>query len=228
MAALIFILAIAFLLVVLPQLWIHRVMEQHAIERTDIPGTGAEFARHVLDELKLHHVKVEQTELGNHYDPDTKAVRLESRLMNGRSLSAVVIAAHEIGHAMQDAMGLPSFHRRLQLAKAGQIIGWIASAFLWAAPLLMLIGKTPAALILNLIGFAGMGLLSITMQITTLPVEFDASFKRALPLLEHGQFIHQRDMPAARNLLRAAAYTYVAGLLRTLVTIPGMGRMPRF
>jgi uncharacterized protein len=226
--ALIIVLAIAFLLVLLPQLWIYRVMERHAAERADIPGTGAEFARHALDALKLDHVKVEQTELGNHYDPDAKAVRLESRLMNGRSLSAVVIAAHEVGHAVQDAIGLPSFRRRLQLAKAGLIFGWIASAFLWAAPLLFMIGKTPAGLILNLIGFVGIGLFSVAIQITTLPVEFDASFKRALPLLEHGQYIDQRDLPAARNLLRAAAYTYVAGLLRTLITIPGMGRMPRF
>ncbi len=227
MAALLFVLAIAFLLVVLPQMWIYRVMERHAADRSDINGTGAEFARHVLDQLKLPHVKVESTEMGSHYDPDAKAVRLEPRFFNGRSLSAVVIAAHEVGHAMQDAMDLPSFRRRTQLAKTGQMFSWFASAFIWAAPLLMIIGKGPAALIFNLIGFIGMGVMSFATQITTLPVEFDASFKRALPLLEKGKFIEAHDMPAARNLLRAAAYTYVAGVLRTLVSIPGVGRLPR-
>lgn len=227
MLPLILILTVAFLLVVLPQWWIHRVLEQHAIERSDLPGTGGEFARHVLDELKLNHVKVEATELGNHYDPDARAVRLEPRLLNGRSLSAVVIAAHEVGHAMQHAIGLPMFERRLKLARTAQKIGWFAAAFAWASPLLMIIGKTPAALLFNIVGFAGMMLLSVATQITTLPVEFDASFNRALPLLKKGKFLAEGDMPAARNLLKAAAYTYVAGLLRTLVSIPGIGRLPR-
>ncbi len=227
MVALILILAAAFLLVVLPQLWIHRVMERHAVERSDLPGTGGEFARHVLDEMKLGHVKVESTELGNHYDPDAKAVRLEPRLLNGRSLSAVVIAAHEVGHAMQHAMGLPMFERRMKLARTAQMFGWFGTAFVWAAPLLMILGKTPAAMLINLVGFVGMTLMSVVTQITTLPVEFDASFKRALPLLKQGKFLGDRDLPAAENLLKAAAYTYVAGLLRTLVAIPGIGRLPR-
>lgn len=227
MIALIVILAAAVLLVALPQLWIHRVMEKHVVERADIPGTGAEFARHILDELQLHHVKVESTELGSHYDPDARAVRLEPRLLNSRSLSAVVIAAHEVGHAMQHAINLPIFERRQRLARMAQKFGWFASAFLWAAPLLMIIGKTPVAMLVNLAGFVGITLLSVATQITTLPVEFDASFKRALPLLKKGHFIADRDMPAARSLLKAAAYTYVAGLLRTLISIPGIGRLPR-
>ena len=227
MLLLIVILVIAFLLVVLPQMWIHRVMERHAVERSDIQGTGAEFARHALDLLKLGHVKVEATELGSHYDPDAKAVRLEPRLYNGRSLAAVVVAAHEVGHAMQDAMDLPSFRNRTRLAKTAQMFSWFAQAFMWAAPLLVIIGKSPAALLINVVGFVGMGLMSFAIQVTTLPVELDASFKRALPLLERGRFIDPRDMPAATSLLKAAAYTYVAGLLRTLVALPGMGRVPR-
>jgi uncharacterized protein len=224
---LILVLAVAFLLVVLPQIWIFRVMDRHAVDRPDLPGTGGEFARHVLDEMKLHHVKVEATELGNHYDPDAKAVRLEPRFLNGKSLSGVVIAAHEVGHAMQHAMQLPMFERRLRVARQAQFFNMIAAGFLFAAPLLMLIGKTPAALIINVVGIVGSMLLSIATQLVTLPVEFDASFKRAMPLLKQGQFIADDDMPAARQLLRAAAYTYVAGLLRTLISIPGIGRFPR-
>ena len=154
-------------------------------------------------------------------------MRLEPRFFNGRSLSGITVAAHEVGHAMQDAMGLPIFQRRVKLAKSSQTFSWIAQAFLWAAPLLFVIGKGPAALVLNVIGFVGSTVASVAMQITTLPVEFDASFKRALPLLEKGNFIKPSDMPVARHLLRAAAYTYVASLLRTLVSIPGLGRMPR-
>jgi uncharacterized protein len=225
--ALVIILAAAFALVVLPQLWITRIMDRHAQERDDIDGTGAEFARHVLDQLKLHEVKVEVTDRGTHYDPLTRTVRLEPRLHNGRSLSAVVVAAHEVGHAMQHAMGLPMFERRIKIAQRAQMFSMIAAGFMFAAPLMMLAGKGPAGLILNVVGIAGSYLLSMVTQIATLPVEFDASFKRALPLLERGRYISERDMPAARSLLKAAAYTYVAGLFRTLISLPGIGRLPR-
>jgi Zn-dependent membrane protease YugP len=223
----ILILAVAFLLVVLPQMWIHRIMDRHAVERADIAGTGGEFARHALDQMKLYGVKVEQTEMGSHYDPVSRTVRLEPRFMSRRSLSAIVVAAHEVGHAMQHAMNLPMFERRIRVAEKAHIFSMVAAGFLFAAPLLMLIGKTPMALVINVVGIVGSILLSLMTQIVTLPVEFDASFNRALPLLQKGRYIKDEDVPAARSLLRAAAYTYVAGLLRTLIQIPGLGRIPR-
>ena len=210
-------------LVAVPQIWIQRIMDRHAAERPDLQRTGAEFARHALDAMKLTHIKVEVTEKGNHYDPEAKAVRLEPRFMTGKSLSAIVVAAHEIGHAMQDAMQLPIYQRRQAIAKQAHMVTMVGQAFIWSAPLLMLIGKGKIALVFNLVGFAAMTLLSFALQVVTLPVEFDASFKRALPLLEKGRFIHSNDMKPARQLLRAAAFTYVAGLLRTILSIPGLG-----
>jgi uncharacterized protein len=224
---LVLVLAVTMLLVVAPQIWIHRVMTRHAVERRDLPGTGGEVARHVLDQLQLQHVRVEATELGNHYDPTTLTVRLEPRFLNGKSLSAVVIAMHEIGHAIQHAMQLPMFERRLKVGKQAQMFNMIAAGFLFASPLLILIGKTQTAMTINVVGVAGPLLLSIATQLVTLPVEFDASFTRALPLLQQGKFIPAADMPAARQLLRAAAYTYVAGLLRTLISVPGISRPAR-
>jgi len=228
MAVIIFVLFVAVLLVALPQFWVHNTIERHAGERPDLAGTGGEFARHVLDEMKLYHVKVEVTEQGDHYDPDARAVRLQQRFYSGRSVSAVAIAAHEVGHAMQHAIELPMFERRQMLAKRAHVFGMIAQAFLWSAPLLMILNRSAAALVLNVVGFGGMALLSFVLQVTTLPVEFDASFKRALPLLEHGKFLKPADLNAARQLLRAAAFTYVAALIRSVLTIPGLGRLPRF
>jgi uncharacterized protein len=227
MIIILLILALGIALVALPQIWIHRVIEQHAVERSDLGGTGADFARHVLDGMKLHHVKVETTELGDHYDPDAKAVRLQSRFYNGRSVSAIAIAAHEVGHAMQDAIGLPMFKRRLVIAKQAHVFNMIAQAFVWSAPLLFLFHKTSIGLLLNVLGFGGIALLSFLHQVATLPVEFDASFKRALPLLRDGGFLKPSDLAACRHLLKAAAYTYVAGLIRSVVFIPGFGRLPR-
>lgn len=227
MLIIILILLAGALLVALPQVWVHTTIERHAGERSDLGGTGADFARHALDGMKLHHVKVEVTEQGDHYDPDSRAVRLQRRFHDGRSVSAIAIAAHEVGHAMQHAVALPMFKRRLAVARQAHVIGMIAQAFIWSAPLLLILNKSAAALILNLAGFGGMALLSFILQVITLPVEFDASFKRALPLLKEGQFLNASDLGAARQLLRAAAYTYVAGLVRSVLVIPGLGRFPR-
>jgi hypothetical protein len=218
------ILLIAVALVAIPQLWVHNTIERHAQEREDLGGTGAEFARHVLDGMKLHHVKVETTEAGNHYDPESRAVRLEPRFYTGRSVSAIAIAAHEVGHAMQHAVELPMFQRRLKVAKQAHALSLIAQAFLWSAPIFLILNKSAAALVLNVVGFGGMALLSFVLQILTLPVEFDASFNRALPLLREGGFLKERDLAAARQLLKAAAYTYIAALLRSILTIPLAGR----
>jgi Zn-dependent membrane protease YugP len=69
------------------------------------PGTGAELARHLLDRFDMKHIKVETTERGDHYDPETKAVRLTPDKFSGKSLTAVTVAAHEVGHAIQDHTG---------------------------------------------------------------------------------------------------------------------------
>jgi len=69
------VLAVICALAVLPQMWVRRVIAAHDAERADFPGTGGEFARHILDEMKLGHVKVEETDAGDHYDPEAKAIR---------------------------------------------------------------------------------------------------------------------------------------------------------
>ncbi|KAB2915273.1 MAG: zinc metallopeptidase [Hyphomicrobiaceae bacterium] len=219
MAALLLIIAVVLGLAVLPQMWVRRVIEEHAGERSDFPGTGGEFARHVLDEMKLTHVKVEETSLGDHYDPETKAVRLMPQHFNGRSLSAVVIAAHEAGHAMQDATGYPPLQARTRLAKQAIRMEKVGAIVMLAAPLVMALAKAPHFLIIEV--FAGMMILSMTILLhaVTLPVEFDASFRRALPVLKAGGYIPARDMPAARKILRAAAFTYVAAAAMSLLDV---------
>jgi Zn-dependent membrane protease YugP len=209
------VLALAFL----PQLWIKGVIRQHADERADFAGTGGEFARHVLDGMGLYHVVVEETKLGDHYDPEAKAVRLLPEHFGKRSLSAVVIAAHEVGHAMQDATGYGPLVARTQLARRAQYVERFGSIVMLAAPVMMLLSKSPHILAIQL----GCGILilasTIVMHMVTLPVEFDASFRRALPLLKSGDYISARDMGSARKLLRAAAFTYVAAAAVSLLDV---------
>jgi len=202
-----------------PQLWIRRVLAQHGGERPDFPGTGAELARHLLDEAGLQAVPVEKTDKGDHYDPGARAVRLLPQHHDGRSVAAVAIAAHEVSHAVQHARGEPSFARRVALVSRLIWVERVAGGMLLLAPIVFALVKSPVLLVLEIA--AGVALLGVRVVVhaVTLPVEFDASFGKALPVLERGRYLAAADMPAARSVLTAAAWTYVAAALMTLLDV---------
>lgn len=203
----------------LPWLLVTWTMRRHGVDRPDLQGTGGELARHLLDRFHLPHVTVGTTDAGDHYDPAAKAVRLLPAHHDGRSLAAVAIAAHEVGHAIQDAAGERWLATRQRLAAFAHVTDKIAAVFFIAAPVLGLLARTPAAF-LALVG-VGIALLAVRvlMTLVTLPVEWDASFGKALPLLKEGRYVDDGDLPAIRGLLLAAAFTYLAGALIALVNL---------
>jgi Zn-dependent membrane protease YugP len=140
----------------------------------------------------------------------------------------VVIAAHEVGHAIQDATAYAPLQRRVRLAKQAQRFEKVGAVVMLASPLVMLLAKSPFLLVLEIM--AGLMILSFAILIhaVTLPVEFDASFRRALPVLEAGEFLKREDMPAARQILRAAALTYVAAAALSLLDVMRWIRVLRF
>ncbi|HWK96756.1 MAG TPA: zinc metallopeptidase [Pseudolabrys sp.] len=217
LGALVFIIVVG--VVFGPQIWVKHVMKKHAVDRPDFPGTGGELARHLLDEVKLGHVGVEATDGGDHYDPTARVVRLSRDNFNGRSVTAVAVAAHEVGHAVQHANEDPSFMRRLAMIGNLAWVERVAMGVLVLAPFVFAVFHSPALVVINLL--AGLAILGIgvVVHVLTLPVEFDASFGKALPVLEQGGYLQEQDIPAARSVLRAAAYTYVAAALVTLLNI---------
>jgi hypothetical protein len=204
-------------LVYAPQLWVKWVLQRYNRDpEPNFPGSGAELARHLLDRYDLQEVSVEVSELGDHYDPRERAVRLTRDKYEGRTLTAITVAAHECGHAFQHAASEPLFLLRTRIAGISIIAQRLGSLLLFAAPLSVLITKAPAA---GAFSFAGAFLImgfAVLMHLLTLPVEIDASFKKALPLLSSG-YLSQQQLPAARSILRAAAFTYVAASLATLL-----------
>lgn len=196
-----------------PQFWVRREMGRHAAARPDLPGTGGELARHLLDRFQLGAVAVETTAAGDHYDPDARAVRLSPDNHDGRSITAVAVAAHEVGHAIQHAQGSTLFIARTMLARLLGMIDKVAMVVLVTAPLVAILTRVPHLGLMQF-GFAiallGIGLI---VHLVTLPLEFDASFGKALPILTSDGYLHPGDVPAARGVLRAAALTYVAGAL---------------
>lgn len=202
-----------------PGIWVRRVLAKHAGPRTDFPGTGGELAQHLVEHYKLENVTVEETTDGDHYDPIAKAVRLTRDVREGRSLTAVVTAAHEVGHAIQDHTGYLPLAARTRSIGSAMRIEKIGSYALFAAPLIGGATGSPAAAILTALGAIAIMGSSIAVHLMTLPVEFDASFNKALPILREGGYLSEGDMPAAENILRACAMTYVAGSLASLLNV---------
>jgi Zn-dependent membrane protease YugP len=226
-AALLGLLAAIFALAVLPQLLVKRTIDRHSRDRPEFPRTGAEFARQLLDGMRLSGVRVEESALGDHYDPQGKAVRLSPRHYRGRSLAAVVIAAHETGHAMQDATGYPPLQARTRLAKQAERMQQIAAVIMLAAPVVMALVKAPSLLLLEVFIGVMIFALSILVHAVTLPVEFDASFRRALPMLRAGRYIADKDLRSAKRILLAAAFTYVAAAATCLLDVARWLRLLR-
>jgi Zn-dependent membrane protease YugP len=202
-----------------PGIWVQRVLSRYSEPAERYDATGAQIARRLLDEHGLTMVTVESTDAGDHYDPDDKAVRLTADKFNGRSLTAITVAAHEVGHAVQDYRKFAPLHWRTRLVKATRGVERVGAGVLIVAPFLGLLTRVPA---IGLITFAaGMMTLGISavVHFVTLPTEFDASFGRALPMLDEHRILKKVDRPHARRLLTAAALTYVSASLMSLLNI---------
>lgn len=206
-------------LVVGPSLWVKAVMARYRIPEKRYERTGGELARRLLDDLALGHVRTETTEAGDHYDPAEQVLRLSEANFNGRSLTALTVAAHEVGHAMQDADGYRPLRLRTRLVRWVQPVERVGAGLLMLAPFTVAFTRMP---LIGLLTFAG-GLLTlgtgVAVHALTLPTEFDASFGRALPLVRKRGLLRKDDMGRARKLLTAAALTYVAGALQSLLNI---------
>jgi Zn-dependent membrane protease YugP len=214
------ILAILFLaLVFLPGWYVKHVMHKYSAPNPRFPGTGGELARHLLDRFGLPAVGVELTENGDHYDPRDKMVRLSKSNYEDKSLTAIAVAAHEVGHALQDKDQYPPMQARTRMVNLAGTAEKIGSGLMLAWPVITLISRSPISG--GIVALAGMlSLLSVTLvHIVTLPVEFNASFGRALPILEQGEYINRKEHRAVKRILRAAALTYVAASLSSLLNL---------
>lgn len=219
MLRMVLLLLIVALVVVGPQLWTRRVFSKHSTPRPDFPGTGGELARHLLNRFDLHHITVEPTQLGDHYDPVSKAVRLTPMILDGKSLTAITIAAHEVGHAIQDHLGYQPLAERTKLVRVAQGAEKVGAFLMMGIPIAGAVARTPVASVIVLMaGLATMGI-STLVHLVTLPVEWDASFKRALPVLKQGNYLSQADEQGARSILTAAALTYLAASLASLLNL---------
>jgi Zn-dependent membrane protease YugP len=181
--------------------------------------TGAEAARRILSSAGLDDVRIESVpgHLSDHYDPTAKVVRLSHDVYSGNSMAAVGIAAHEVGHAIQDARNYaPLVIRNLAVPVAGfgsslaSVLFMVAFVMLFSG--LLVLGKM--VLLIAIIGFSAV----VFFQLINLPVEFDASSRAKDELMSHG-IISPAELPNVSRVLNAAALTYVAGTLSSVMTL---------
>ncbi len=213
------VIGILFLVIILgPQLWVRHVLKKYAQPLQQMPGTGGELARHLLDRFELTQVKLEESKPGgDHYDPQANVVRLSPEYLNQKSLTAVAVAAHEVGHAIQFNRHEPvSLLRRRYLGKA-HLLQKIGAYFLLALPIIGLVFRIPhLALLTGAVGLLTL-LLSVLAYLAILPEEWDASFNKALPILN--DYVPAEYLPAIRQILKACALTYVAAALADVLRL---------
>ena len=176
------------------------------------PLSGAAAAAHMLESAGVHDVGIEETQghLSDHYDPSARVIRLSSEVYRGQSATAVGIAAHEAGHALQHATGYFPLSLRSAAVPAAQ---YGPMAFMVLVVLGMLLNQ-PQLLMFGLIAYAGV----VVFQLINLPVEFDASSRAKRHLVDLG-IVNEEGAVAVRKVLNAAALTYVAATLESLLTV---------
>ena len=214
----IFLIIIAAVVLFGPHLWARYVLNRYNRQEY-FSGSGIDLARLVVERLNLDDVTVEMTETGDHYDPETKTIRLTRQNCGRKTLTAVVVAAHEIGHAIQDRSGYRPLKARTRMVVTAQKVERFGAIAMMAVPVLAGITRAPSiGFLMFAAGLATLGI-PVLVHLLTLPTEFDASFRRALPMLISGSYIPRENIPAARKILLACALTYVSNSLIGLLNV---------
>ena len=211
-------IAVFIIIIYAPQWWVSYIMKKYDKTLSQLPGTGGELALHLIERYQLN-VSVESGAEGDHYDPSSKTVRLSAKNFNGKSLTAVAIAAHEVGHAVQHFRKENLLMVRGRMVELAQRFERIGAGIIFIAPIIAAVTRIPAiGLLMGIFGILAIAS-TVIVQIITLPLEFDASFNKALPILKQGNYLSREELVAVRRVLFAAALTYVASALASLFNV---------
>lgn len=200
-----------------PIIWFNFVFKKNDKILENMPFNGLEFGRLILKEKGLSDVTIESTMEGDHYDPNEKKVRVKQDRLDNKSITAISVVCHEIGHAIQHNENYKPLERRQILVKNTAWVSKLGGAILYIGlPMLFATGSFPVirgVLILVLLTI----IISVLIHLITLDVEIDASFNKALPILRDKIDSHYHE--ECRSVLRAAAYTYVIGSLQSFISL---------
>ena len=198
-----------FIILFLPNIWVNYILKNNNRVLSDMPFTGNQLGKKILEEQKIYNVSIESIKQLDHYNPIKKKIHIGEDKLNKKSITSIAVVAHEIGHAIQDKENYKPLIIRQKLIEKTMIFQRLGS-FLLIIGLPSIFTFTKSPLITFVAAMIIMGCLStnVLIHLITLPVEFDASFKRALPILQ--KYVPKENMKQCRSVLRAAAFTYLA------------------
>ena len=206
-----------FIVFILPKVWLNFAMKSNDKELEHMPFNAEEFGQLILEENNLKNVIIEETSLVDHYDLNDKTVRVQEGRLAKKSLTSIAIVCHEIGHAIQHAEGYGTLIKRTNIVEKTQWLSKVGGVILYSGlPLILATGSfgfIKVCLILVLISV----LLGVFVHLITLEVEIDASFNRAMPILQ--QKIPSEYHAQCKNVLNAAAFTYIVGALTSFLSL---------
>ena len=198
-----------FLSLFLPNIWVSYVLKKNNAILPDMPFTGNQLGQKLLQENNLENVIIEPIKQVDHYNPLEKKVNISEDKLHKKSITSIAVVAHEIGHAIQDKVNYKPLIFRQKLIEKTIFFQRIGSFLLIIGlPSIFAITKSPFITFLAAIIIMGCLSTNVLIHLITLPVEFDASFKRALPILQ--KYVPKENMRQCRSVLRAAAFTYLA------------------
>ena len=211
------ILVIFFLISFIPVFWVNYVFKKNDKILPNMPFNAYEFGEDIIKELKLKNVSIEKTLTVDHYDLVEKKVRVHEDRFNRKSLTSISIICHEIGHAIQHSQNYTPLITRTKLVKNTQWINKISMAIIYIGfPLIFATGFLSLIKLCALIILLST-LIGVIIHLITLEVELDASFNRAFPIIK--KKIPEVYHNSCRSVLRAAAFTYVVGVFKNLISL---------
>lgn len=200
-----------------PVIWLNYVFHKNDQILINMPFTGLEFGKLILKDYGLTEVKIEQSLNVDHYDLLEKKVKVTQERLSKKSLTAISIVCHEIGHAIQHKEKYKALEQRTSLVRNTAWISQIGSSILLIGiPTILATGYYPLIKVCLLLALLSL-LIGVMVHLITLEVELDASFNKALPILIEKVPPEYHD--SCKSILRAAAFTYVIGVVRNFVSL---------
>lgn len=200
-----------------PIIWFNFVFKKNNKILEKMPFNGLEFGEQIIKEKNLSDVVIEVAMEGDHYDPNEKKVRVKQERLDNKSITAISVVCHEIGHAIQHNENYKPLERRQILVKNTAWISKLGGGILYIGlPTLFATGSFPLIRVCLILVIFTI-IINVLIHLVTLDVEIDASFNRALPILR--EKVPSQYHEECRSVLRAAAYTYVIGALRSVISL---------
>ena len=209
-------------LIYLPDLWIKYNFKKNNKIFKDMPFSGKELGEKILEENNIKEIPINSIKdlpIGScHYDPKKKEINISESIYERKSITSLAVIVHEIGHAIQDKENSKLLNLRISLIKKTSVLQKIgAIVLIIGVPSIFALTKSPIIVLLMTLIIIASFSTNLLIHLITLPTEIDASFRKALPILN--KYVPKENLKQCRSVLTAAALTYLAASIRSIINL---------